>query len=403
MNNKRNFDVIVVGAGVVGCSIAYHLAQAGLKTALIEQGQVGAGASGANFGMVQSNDVELKHSIPMVTTSYQRFNHLEEELGMEFGFRRIATLRLLKNEKQWQASSERAKTLPPAGIPYEFINPDQIKEIEPMVDPAGLIGATYCSYQAQLNPFLFMWAYLRKAIPEGLALHTYTKVTGFDIQNGKICGVETDKGKFSACRVILATAAWTRQLGELIGQNWNIHTFRASAMVTEPVPQLNLNTIVTTAEHIETPVNNKGDAELTVLALSQTPDGHFLIAQADRPGEVLNPAISHVAPKAMAVMASRYFPVLRKARLLRTWTAPTTFTDDGLPLIGAVKNLDGLILAASFRSAIINAPIAGEIITQLITKGKCDVIDITPFAPDREMQKADTFYTVKSSNENKTS
>ena len=100
----------------------------------------------------------------------------------------------------------------------------------------------------------------------------------------------------------------------------------------------------------------------------------------------------------MAIMAARYFPVLRKARLLRTWTAPTTYTDDGMPLLGFVNGLEGLLLAASFRSAIINTPIAGEIIMELITKGRCDVIDISAFSPDREMRQADTFYTVKSSN-----
>ena len=131
-------------------------------------------------------------------------------------------------------------------------------EIEPLVDPTGLFGASYCSYQGQLNPFLLMWAYLRKAIPLGLALYTYTEVTGFDINNGRIHGVLTDKGKFSAGTVVLATAAWTRRLGKMIGYDWNIHTFRASAMVTEPVYQLNLNTIVTTADHIEIPVKRSG-------------------------------------------------------------------------------------------------------------------------------------------------
>ena len=76
--NANNFDVIVVGAGVIGCSIAHSLTSAGYKTALIEKEQVGAGASGANFGLVQSNDVELDYSIPMLKASYARYKNLEE-------------------------------------------------------------------------------------------------------------------------------------------------------------------------------------------------------------------------------------------------------------------------------------------------------------------------------------
>ena len=71
--------------------------------------------------------------------------------------------------------------------------------------------------------------------------------------------------------VVLATAAWTRPLGRMIGCDWDIHTFRASAMVSEPVYELKLNTIVATADHIEMEVTGKDDAELTVLALAQTP------------------------------------------------------------------------------------------------------------------------------------
>ena len=81
MSGKNNFDVVVVGAGVIGCSIAHSLTAAGYKTALLEREQVGAGASGANFGMVQSNDVELDYSIPMLKASYSKYEHLEDELG----------------------------------------------------------------------------------------------------------------------------------------------------------------------------------------------------------------------------------------------------------------------------------------------------------------------------------
>lgn len=402
MSGKNNFDVIVVGAGVIGCSIAYSLTAAGFKTSLLEREQVGAGASGANFGMVQSNDVELDYSIPMLKASYSRYEHLEDELGMSVGLRRVSTLRLLSSEKQWRLSEERSKILPKHGINYEFIPQERIKEIEPIIDPSNLFGATYASNQGQLNPFLLMWAYLRQAISKGLSLFTYTEVTGFIIEGGRICGVQTNRGRFNAEVVVLATAAWTRQLGKLIGQNWNIHTFRASAMVTEPIYDLKLRNILISADHIEMEVTSKEDLELTVLALSQTPSNHFLIAQADRPGEVLDPSISHAAPKAMAMMAGRYVPALRKARIMRTWTAPTTYTDDGRPLLGPVKNIDGLILAASYRSAIIHAPLSGEIVTQLVSSNKCDSIDISPFTPERDMDAVDAFYAVKSSSSEET-
>ena len=400
MKSNQSYDAIIVGAGVVGCSIAYHLTKIGLRVALIEQKHVGSGASGANFGMVQSNDVEINHSIPMVMTGYARFDTLEEELGMSLEFKRVASLRLLSSEAQWNTSKERASILPKAGIPYEYVPPERIPEIEPAVDTKGLYGATYASYQGQVNPFLLMWGFLRIANQKGLDIFTYTEVKEFIIKSDRVIGVKTNHNTIMGGVVILATAAWTRKLGKQLGMNWNIHTFRASAMVTERYEKLQIRNIITSADHIETEINGPEDAELTVLALTQTPEGNFLIAQADRPGEVLDAKISHAAPQAMASMATRFFPILKSARIIRSWTAPTTYTDDGMPLLGFVKDVEGLILAASFRSAIVNSPIAGEIVTQLITKGTCDIIDISPFAPDRIMKQADTVYRVKTSQTN---
>ena len=395
MKNGKSFDVIIVGAGVIGCSIAYHLTTAGLKTALLDMGQVGAGASGANFGMVQSDDVELKHSIPLVTTSYSRFDHLEEELGMPIDFRRIAALNLMTKDEQWDAAENRVMQMSRSGIDCEIIPSSRISEIEPLIDSRDLIGAIYSPFQGQLNPFRLMWAYLRCAIARGLSLHTFTEVTGFDIESGRVRGVKTNQGDFSAGMVVLATAAWTRQIGIMLGHDWNIHHFRGSVLVSEPVYDYHLRTIVSSADHIELPVTSKKDAELTVLALTQLQDGHFLIAQANRPGEDLNPAISPMAPKAIAIMAGRYFPMLRGMCILRSWTAPTAFTDDGCPFIGPVTDLDGLILATTFRSSIINTPLAGEIVTQLVTLGQCDVVDISPFLPNRCIEYADPHYKVK--------
>lgn len=384
MKTENSYDVIVVGAGVVGCSIAYHLTAAGLKTALLERRHVGAGASGANFGMVQTNDVELKHSVPMVTASSARFDHLEEELGMPLEFKRIGALRLLSSEAQLQEVQERLRALPAAGIPYEFVPAEKVGEIEPLVTARNFFGALYAPTQGLINPFLLMWGFLRRALARGLALHTYCEVSGFDIVSGRLCGVQTSRGTFSAGRVVLATAAWTRHLGALLGRDWGIYTFRASAMITEPVAALRLRTILTIADMIELPLDWE-ESEQAALSMRQTPEGHLIIAQADRTGDSLSSDISHAAPKAMAWLVQRHFPVLENVHIRRAWTAPTTVVVDGCPFVGAVEGLDGLILATAFRSALVNAPIAGEMIRDLILYDRCEAVDIRPFSPNRKL------------------
>jgi sarcosine oxidase, subunit beta len=398
---SNTFDAVVVGAGVIGCSIAYHLTQAGLRTALIDQKSIGAGASGANFGMVQSNDVELDYSVPLVTNSYACFDTLEEELGCSLNFRRIGAISLIENEAQWKRAEVRQKALVKAGIPCEMISASQVSEIEPWVDTRDVIGASYAAYQAQVNPFLLMWGYVHRALPLGLSLHMDTEVNDFVVNSGRVQGVITNRGKFSAGITILATAAWTQRLGEKLGCSWRINHFRASAMATEPVKNTLIRNIISSMSHIELPVRGSRDAELTVFAATQLPEGYFLLAQANRSGDSLSGSTSQAAPRAMAMMASRYLPALDKIRVLRVWTAPTTFTDDGRPFFGMVEEVEDLLLATAFRSSIIITPLVGKLTAQLVNTGRCD-LDISPFSPSREMGHADTMYKVHQSPSQKT-
>lgn len=376
------YDALVIGAGYIGCATAYYLTAAGLKTALLERGGVAAGASRANYGNVQVQDAELAHSLPLVIAGYARCEQIEAELECSVGYRRIGGLLLIETEAQWQLMADRLPALHAAGIAAELVPAERLPELEPLLDPRSVRGACYHPHEGQVDPFALLWAYLRRARERGLALHTHTTVTGFDLGGGQVHGVQTDRGAFSAGVVVLATGAWTPQLGQLLNRNWSIAHVHGQAIVTEPTERLLNNHIASAAffeEMHDADANNAG----AVLAISQTAHGHFLLGEAGLVTTDLGSAATPTGQAAIARVVGRYFPVLRRLRVLRGWAAPVAFTADGLPFFGPVGGIGGLILATAFKSTVIVTPLAGETVAQLVVQGQSG-LDLTPFSPDRD-------------------
>ena len=386
---NRTFDAVVVGAGYVGCSVAYHLSAAGLKTALIDQGPIGAGASRANFGNIQVQDAELDHSLQMIKSASTRFDDLEEQLGYDFNYRKIGGLLLITNESQWRSMELRQEKLKSVGIITELIPSERIPEVEPLLEPRSVLGALYHPHEGQVYPFTFMNAHVQKAKQYGLAVHTYTEVLDFIIDGERIKGVKTSNGDFSVGTVVLTTGAWTKRLGEKLGRKWSVHHVHGQAIATEPTELLIRNHLSSAAFFEDSHVDTDQEEEETsaVMAVSQSPHGHFMLGESSSPDERFCSHSTVDGQKAIVREIIQYLPTTEKLRIIRGWGAAVAFTDDGRPFLGPVNGMQGLILATAFRSTVISTPIAGETVAQLVTQGRSD-LDISKFSPDREITHA---------------
>jgi sarcosine oxidase, subunit beta len=383
---ERTFDAIVVGAGYVGCSIAYHLCAAGLKTALIDQGPIAAGASVANYGNIQIQDMELANSTELIRMAKTRFANLETELDWNVGLRRIGGLLLVENENQWKLMEARLKLLRQAGIPSELLPANRLKEVEPLIDPTRLLGGLYHADEGQVDPFQLIWGYLVRARQRGLQEFYFTEVTGLTAQSGRIVGVRTPTGDFSAGCVVLCTGAYTRQLGRLLDRQWESQYVLGQAMVSESV-NLILRNHVSSASFFEPDPPGQDGSLGAKLALGQSSHGHVLLGEAMVLADhFLRQVPFHSLPE-VAASVQCYFPSFSKLRILRSWSAPVAYTADGCPLLGPVTGYAGLFLATAFRSTVIITPLVGELIADLVTRGTCE-LNLEPFLPDRTMLQA---------------
>lgn len=381
--SQQNYDAIVVGAGYIGCSAAYHLSKAGLKVALFDRGGVAAGASRANYGNVQIQDAELAHSLPMITAGFARFANLADELGEAIAYRRLGSLLLIETEAQWHTMAARLPALHAAGIAAELVPAQHLPELEPQLDPRSLLGGCYHPAEGQVYPFGLLWAYLQQARRLGLTLHLHTPVIGFNFDNCKIRGVITPRGKFSTGTVILATGAWTLQFGQMFNRNWQISHVHGQALVTEPAPWQLQNHLASAAffEDVEAAESTGPEA---VLAISQSAPGHLLLGEAAQVTDDFGSEATPAGQVAIARLTRQALPAAASLRVLRGWAAPVAFTPDGLPYFGPVAGFDGLILATAFKSTVIVTPLVGETVAQLVVNGHTD-LNLTPFSPERSV------------------
>jgi sarcosine oxidase subunit beta len=371
----------VVGGGLVGSSVAYHLAQVGVDTLLVEQGNLASGASGANFGRIQVQDAEFGLSLELTLESFARFTALETELDYDLGYRTAGYVLLIENERQWAQMEMRAAALQIVGVNARLIDASELLQLEPHLSPEMVVGALYNADEGQLNPFALVHAYALRGRDRGLEVWTHTQVKEVQSQGGRVTAVDTSRGRVFAKWVILAAGAGTRQLGHTVGIDIPVLWVHGEALVTEQLPPLARNGMLSASFFEET---EGGEGQTVGFCLTQRPEGNTMIGEAAFVTDRVSRHVTSAALPAVVAKAERYLPDLRRARVLRGWASPVPFTADNQPLLGPVEGLDGLIVATGLKSTIILTPLVGELVANMVTGGRVDP-RLEAFSPGRNM------------------
>ena len=379
MSSTRHFEAVVVGGGLVGSSIAYHLARASVPTLMIEQGDLASGASGANFGNVQVEDSEFGLSLELTLRGFARFADLQAELDYDVGLRRTGQLLLIENRRQMALMQERAVRLNAAGLHTALLDNATLGHLEQHVNPDVALGALYHPDEATLDPFRLVRAFVLRGQDRGLEVWTHTRVTGIDIQGTRVIGVSTPGARVSARWVILAAGAWAHELGRLAGVDLPMGWIHGEAAITESLAPVASNALATAAFFEAT----AGADEQTVgFCLRQRPQGHVMIGEAATLTRALSRRTSASALPAIAREAGRWIPGLQRAHVIRSWAIPVAFTADNRPLLGPVDGIDGLVAATALKSTIIWTPVVGELVAGLIADSRWDA-RLDEFSPTR--------------------
>jgi sarcosine oxidase subunit beta len=363
-------DVVIIGAGVIGCSTAYHLAQIGIRdVAVVEMDQVGSGSSGKSASMLSLQYCENELMIQMTKYSFDKYMQFEGEMGVPIDFKKIGWMSIA-SENSVEPLRRNAELLNSHGITTEILEPDEIKRRYPEIKIEDLVLGTWGPDDGLIDPHMIMWGYMKKAQEMGATLHQGVKATGIQVRNGKVEGVRTEKGFVASRTVVNAGGPWAREIGR-----W----------VDVQIPIMNLaRTIVVTGPFANIPNNRPFLDDLTLEWYCRPELSGLLMGMGAKPVEEPNIQTDYEMVNEMIDAAVRRIPVLEKASMQTAWTGIRPLTPDDHPIIGPVPSVDGLILNCGWGGrGIIQAPIAGRLVAETICNGYPSTMDINPLKIER--------------------
>lgn len=373
-------DVIVVGGGLNGCSVAYRLAQAGKKVHLFEQRGICSGASGRNGGM--TGEGARMHSegagqlYAMTSSNWRMLQALPDELGIDFQLRKSGTIEIAQTKAQWDHMVERCEIERAAGAGPELLDALETHKLMPVVTDE-IYGSKYTRSSGHLWPFALVDGFANAAVRLGAVIRTHTPVAKILEHGGHTTGIELlDGSQVHAEEVVLATNSYTPLLLRQLPAG-AIVPARGQILATEPVAPI-----------LPLAWGNNFDKEYG----RQVPGGPIICGGFRRLDEqeglglykerVTLPVISGIGKRLVGL-----FPALAGVRVVRSWAGIMGFTPDGLPLIGRSDIMQGLTIVAGFNGGGFSwGAINGKIIADELT-GKSHGFDLSHFRPDRFEEK----------------
>ena len=368
---QPEYDVIIVGGGGHGLATAYYLAKecGGSRVAVIEKGWIGGGNTGRNTTIVRSNYL-LDESAGIYEHSVKLWEGLSQELNFNVMFSQRGLLHLAHNVHDMQEIGRRGHAIWLNGIDSEFLHPDQVKEMVPLININGrypVLGALLQRRGGTARHDAVAWGYARAADSHGVDIIQNCEVKGFKIEGGKVLGVETSKGFIGAKKVGVVTAGHSSVMAEMAGFRMPLESVPLQAMVSEPVKPCIDTVIMSNAVHVYVSQSDKG--ELVVGAGS---DAYISYAQRggfDMMEHIMSPLVE-------------LFPFVSRLRMLRQWGGIVDVTIDRSPILSKTP-VDNLYFNCGWGTGGFKCtPGSGHVFAHSIANGEMHPV-AAPFSIDR--------------------
>jgi sarcosine oxidase subunit beta len=370
---KDSYDVVIIGAGVHGASLAYYLGKLGVKNvAVLDKGYLGGGASARSTAILRANYVTAD-GIPFFHESLKLYEELAQDLNYNMLFSQFGRLELAHTESTIYALRIRAGANVAMGVDSRVVGPEEIKRLVPALDMRQgkdfpIMAALYHPPAGVIRHDAVVWAYARAADRYGAELHPFTEVTGIRRDNGRVTGVETSRGLVKTGTVVNATAGWSSTIARMVGMDLPIITHPLQAVVTEPLKPFLDTGISSTNFHVY---------------IYQTDRGEVVIGGAVEHYPTYSQKSTYHRMEELVAHTVELFPFLRGVKVMRQWTGLCDMTPDYAPIMGPVPGIEGFILDCGWGTyGFKAAPIAGKTMAELIATGRTPEL-IAPFSITR--------------------
>jgi len=362
-------DVLIIGAGVIGASIAFHLTRHGIKPLLVEKSDPAAGSSGACDGLVFLQSKKPGLHLKLALESRKRFDRLVDQLGSGIEFRNPGGMCLIESEAELAAMRIFVEEQRTSGLDVELIDGDEARRREPCLS-RKVIAATFSAMDSQVNPYALTFSFLRAAESAGARILRGEEVKGIEVVSGKVTGVFASNRRISSPVVVNAAGALAAEVGRLAGLEIPITPRRGQIIVTKAVPPL-LRHCLISAQYVAAKFKPETAATGGMgFSLEQTDSGNILIGST-REFVGFDRRTTFDGVRTIASRIVPVIPALKHVPVIRTFGGLRPYTPDGLPILGKVAGLEGFIMAAGHEGdGIALSAITGELIADLIATGR---------------------------------
>ncbi|GAB2567168.1 NAD(P)/FAD-dependent oxidoreductase [Kribbella endophytica] len=358
-------DVVIVGGGVMGTSIAFHLAEAGVRRVLLlEQDSLGAGSTSKAAGGVRANFSD-EVNVALGARSLRAFQDFAVRPGQEIDLHQVGYLFLLSTDEQVASFEESTRLQNAAGGPTRMISVDEAVALAPLISPDGLVGACFSPDAGHCSPESVVLGYATAARRLGAQLVTGCALTGIDVMGNNIHGVRTTLGPVRTSTVICAAGAWSAEVGQYAGVELPVTPLRRQIVVTEAVAGLPDDLPMTIDFGSTFYFHREGPGLLVGMSDPSEQPGFHL----DRSDAWL-PALTEAM--------ERRAPSLLDVGLTGGWAGLYENTPDHNALIGEADDVSRFLYATGFSGhGFLQGPAVGEVIRDLWLE-QAPFVDVSP-------------------------
>jgi sarcosine dehydrogenase len=361
--------IVIVGGGIVGCSVAYHLGKMGLSDVLLlDQGRLTCGSTWHAAGLV--GQLRTSANITqLLGYSVELYDRLESETGLATGWKRNGGLRLACNPERWTEVKRQATTATSFGLEMHLLNPKEAQELWPLMQVDDVVGAAFLPTDGQVSPSDIAMSLAKGARQNSVTIAEGVRVAEIEVEAGRVRAVATDKGRIACDKLVICAGQWSREIGRMAGVNIPLVSVQHQYLITDRIDGVTPG-LPTLRDPDRLTYWKEEVGGLVMGGYEPNPKPWAVDGVPARfEFQLLDDDLEHFEP--LLELAAGRVPAMQSAGIKQFINGPESFTPDGNFILGEAPEVRGIFVGAGFNAfGIAASGGAGMALAEWITKGE---------------------------------
>jgi sarcosine oxidase subunit beta len=367
---RKTADIVIIGGGIIGVSIAYYLSKMGATgIVLFEKDLLGEGSTGLCAGGIRrqwTTEVNMNFALK----SFEIFRNFNDEFGVDPEFHQIGYLFLATSQEELEIFKGNVEFQNGFGVPSQFLMCEEIKKRWPFLNTADVLGGAFCDTDGYAGPYEVTRGLAAGARRQGVEIFESTEVTSIEVERDRVVSVTTKMGRVETPILVNAAGPYAANVGRMAGIDVPVKPIRRQLFVTDAFPLIPPSVPLTIDHKQNFYFRREGEAILFAGPQDELPsfdlstNFHAMVETAEK--------------------ATYRAPVFKEARIARGWGGLYEISPDNHAILGESPEVEGLFLSNGFSGhGFQHGPAVGMVMAELILNGRAQTIDINPLIPTR--------------------